>query len=211
MSSLIIPCRDCGHEIHSGEWGRPNRSGVTRCTDCGAVVVIDADKASSHRKSIRRCYIEHIRLQDHRYYQRNRERIVQHNSRAARLTHKRLRGERCALLGNRCNLCGYDECVAILDFHHKHSEHKTNTNDWKTKRFEPSEFLLLCPNCHKKIHLGLIDGSEVNDETPTGAQVSLQGKGLRVPCVGRPNICLGIGDSRTQPSQRLHGPSSALR
>jgi hypothetical protein len=115
-----------------------------------------------------------------------------------------LREERSALLGNRCNLCGYNECVAILDFHHKYPEHKTNSNDWKTKRFDPSEFLLLCPNCHKKIELGLINGSEVNDKTSPSAQVPIQRKGLRIPCQRRPDIRLGIGDSCTQPPEGLH-------
>jgi hypothetical protein len=63
--------------------------------------------------------------------------------------------------GGRCILCGYDRCVAALEFHHV---------DPKTKRFqigmsvmrslavlreEAAKCVLLCSNCHAEVEAGM--------------------------------------------------------
>ena len=65
------------------------------------------------------------------------------------------------MLGGKCKLCGYDKCLAAIDFHHLDSANKS---------FEISRFILskaldavveeakktipLCKNCHAEVHKG---------------------------------------------------------
>lgn len=83
--------------------------------------------------------------------------------RAGAVTRSRQRAKRLLIeeFGGACALCGYDECVAALHFHHR---------DPATKRFtigkamgiaismlreEARKCVLLCSNCHMAVESGL--------------------------------------------------------
>lgn len=61
------------------------------------------------------------------------------------------------LLGGKCHKCGYDKCIAALDFHHKDPSTKKFTIGSKIKSFielekEALKCELLCSNCHREFH-----------------------------------------------------------
>ena len=64
--------------------------------------------------------------------------------------------------GGKCVVCGYDRCVKGLEFHHTNPEEKdftlgSNTNRaWEKVKVEIDKCVLLCANCHREIHDGLI-------------------------------------------------------
>jgi len=66
-------------------------------------------------------------------------------------------------LGGECHECGYKKCVAALDFHHLEEDKKKFglsqeglTRSWiKTKR-ELQKCVLLCANCHRELHAGVL-------------------------------------------------------
>ena len=67
--------------------------------------------------------------------------------------------EECvAYLGGKCSKCGYDKCIAALEYHHKNPEQKDP--NWKKMRLlklekikeELDKCVLLCSNCHKEEH-----------------------------------------------------------
>lgn len=70
----------------------------------------------------------------------------------------------------KCELCGYNKCTEILDFHHKNKEDKNEGVNrlMKTLRnldiikAEIENCLLLCPNCHRELHLK--EGPGTNDK-----------------------------------------------
>lgn len=74
----------------------------------------------------------------------------------------RLKERATYVLGGKCQLCGYDKCLQALDFHHVNPEEKSsdfnaNTNrSWQTTRDEIKKCTLLCSNCHREVHAGLI-------------------------------------------------------
>ena len=82
----------------------------------------------------------------------------------------RLKERATYVLGNKCQICGYDKCIQALDFHHvnpeeKEFDFKDNTNrSWQTTRNEIQKCILLCANCHREVHAGLID---LNSLTPS--------------------------------------------
>jgi len=61
--------------------------------------------------------------------------------------------------GGKCEKCGYNKCVAAMDFHHKDPKEKDfglssngNTQSWKKLTEEADKCLLLCANCHRELH-----------------------------------------------------------
>ena len=65
-------------------------------------------------------------------------------------------------MGNKCALCGYDKCSSALELHHLNPNEKdftigTNTNiSWEKAKTEIQKCILVCSNCHREIHAGLI-------------------------------------------------------
>ena len=63
--------------------------------------------------------------------------------------------------GGKCEICGYNKCIEALEFHHLNPEEKDFTISGGTKGFEKlkpeiDKCILVCSNCHREIHSGLI-------------------------------------------------------
>jgi transposase len=65
--------------------------------------------------------------------------------------------------GGRCRVCGYDRCVAALEFHHLvpaeksfSLSHRGVARSLAKARSEASKCVLLCANCHAEVEAGLI-------------------------------------------------------
>lgn len=80
----------------------------------------------------------------------------------------RLKERATYVLGEKCQICGYNKCISALDFHHVNPEEKEitfsgNTNrSWEATRKELQKCILLCANCHREVHSGLIDMSSLS-------------------------------------------------
>ena len=60
-------------------------------------------------------------------------------------------------MGGKCKLCGYDKCIAALDFHHIDPKRKEfhiteDRKPWENAKEELDKCVLLCSNCHKELH-----------------------------------------------------------
>lgn len=68
-------------------------------------------------------------------------------------------------LGGKCCICGYDKCLSALQFHHTDPSEKdftigTNAHIAFEKALEEAKkCILVCANCHREIHEGLINNS----------------------------------------------------
>ncbi len=64
--------------------------------------------------------------------------------------------------GGRCRLCGYDRCVAALEFHHLDPTAKEfglsrcGAHSIKKLRAEVRKCMLLCSNCHAEVEAGSV-------------------------------------------------------
>ena len=65
--------------------------------------------------------------------------------------------------GSKCEICGYDKCIAALEFHHKDPTKKDfgisakgYTRSWETVKTELDKCILVCANCHRELHFNLI-------------------------------------------------------
>ena len=77
------------------------------------------------------------------------------------------------LVGEACWRCGYTKGAAgrrVLDFHHVNPESKCFPLDcrhiinrsWTAVFSEMSKCVLLCANCHREVHAGLVGVTEIN-------------------------------------------------
>lgn len=63
--------------------------------------------------------------------------------------------------GGKCELCGYDRCVAAMEFHHRDPSQKDfaisangHTKSFEKIKKELDKCALLCANCHREVHAG---------------------------------------------------------
>jgi hypothetical protein len=84
--------------------------------------------------------------------------------------------------------CGYDRYVGALEFHHINGtkdfgiSYKGHTMSWEKLRKELDKCVLFCSNCHREVHAGLIDISNINPDTHTDIQMQKKKEVFCVDC-----------------------------
>lgn len=77
-----------------------------------------------------------------------------------------------AFLGGKCVICGYDRCLAALDFHHQDGRDKdfaiSSKTSWKAIEPELRKCDLLCANCHREVHAGWHPSYLVDEDAERG-------------------------------------------
>ena len=68
-----------------------------------------------------------------------------------------------AYKGNKCQCCGYNKYAGALEFHHINPNEKDfgistkgYTRSWENNKKELDKCVLVCSNCHREIHGGII-------------------------------------------------------
>ncbi len=76
---------------------------------------------------------------------------------------KKIRVMAVATKGGTCGVCGYNRCIGALEFHHPDSSKKEfsissdgMTRLWKRVQSEIRKCILVCANCHREIHAGML-------------------------------------------------------
>ena len=69
--------------------------------------------------------------------------------------------------GGKCEICGYNKCISALEFHHLDPNEKDfgidakgYTRSIEANKQEVDKCILVCANCHREIHAGIIKISE---------------------------------------------------
>ena len=73
--------------------------------------------------------------------------------------------------GGSCVLCKYDKCANALDLHHLDAATKEFglssqglTRGWEKVKAEADKCILVCANCHREIHAGLVQPVEATQQ-----------------------------------------------
>jgi hypothetical protein len=89
-------------------------------------------------------------------------RCLRCRSEAVTRRRRRVKAELVAEAGGRCMLCGYDRCVAALQFHHVDPaakrfslSHAGVTRSLERARHEARKCVLVCANCHAELETGV--------------------------------------------------------
>jgi len=70
--------------------------------------------------------------------------------------------------GGKCTFCGYNRYLGALDFHHLEGKDFGLTRSWAKVAKELEKCVLVCSNCHREIHAGLLQPSTVMSNGKTG-------------------------------------------
>lgn len=83
--------------------------------------------------------------------------------RAVKKRRKKVRNLAISHKGGKCQVCGYDKCVDALEFHHLIKDNKSfgisakgYTRAWKAITLELDKCVMLCANCHREWHAGVV-------------------------------------------------------
>ena len=103
-------------------------------------------------------------MREKRTYADRREYLIK----AVAKRRKRLKEMAIALKGGKCMYCGYNRYQGALDFHHIDGKTKEFgvslngiTRSWKRVEEELNKCILVCANCHREIHGGILQLPEV--------------------------------------------------
>lgn len=62
------------------------------------------------------------------------------------------------VMGDKCQICGYNKCIKALEFHHINPSEKdfnfdkAKSKSWEITNLELQKCILVCANCHREIH-----------------------------------------------------------
>jgi len=91
-------------------------------------------------------------------------RCVRCRSEQVAASRRRRKAQLVAEAGGRCLICGYDRCVAALQFHHLDPSakrfgvaHRGFARSLARARDEAAKCVLLCSNCHAEVETGLTE------------------------------------------------------
>lgn len=80
------------------------------------------------------------------------------NSEAVQRRRDNVKLQAIAYKGGKCSVCGYDRCIAALEFHHIDPKTKSfgiaqqgQTRSWDRVQEELDKCILVCANCHREI------------------------------------------------------------
>jgi predicted HNH restriction endonuclease len=98
-------------------------------------------------------------MAEKRRYQDRREYLIDRVQKRRKL----LRQKAIDYKGGKCQICGYSNCSEVLEFHHLAADKKDfgisqkgYTRSWEKVRLELDKCIMLCANCHREIHAGIL-------------------------------------------------------
>jgi len=94
---------------------------------------------------------------------RNYRQRAEYLKKAVATRRKKLKALAIEYKGGKCLFCGYNKCNDVLDFHHIISKEKEFglsvrglTRSWNKIKKELDKCVLVCANCHRELHAGIL-------------------------------------------------------
>lgn len=136
---------------------RRNLSNRTRCFTCVPFGI------SRYRTKSKDENISQTRLKQKRHYEKYREK-----NGVDPVRHRRMRYKAAivALVGSKCQFCGYERLICNLAFHHLHDKKlRLSEREFQFSAevvvAELMKCVVTCHNCHGEIHKGMISNNVV--------------------------------------------------
>lgn len=154
VKSLMNKCQNCNKETLNPKY----------CSkSCSA---ISTNKQNPRRKRVKNCKTCNVLILSSRTYcspkcypKRNRKALAGYSN-IKRYRHK-VKLEAIKYKGGCCKICNYSKCINALEFHHLDPNEKEFTlsqgiKSWNRVKIELDKCILLCANCHREVHAGLV-------------------------------------------------------
>lgn len=87
------------------------------------------------------------------------------NAKAVKIWRQRTKDRIVESFGGKCNICSYNKCAAALELHHLDPSKKNfsfgsvraDPKKWDVIVEELRKCIMLCANCHRELHFGIIN------------------------------------------------------
>lgn len=181
---LMFKCKYCGQEFDSKQqlgghmiWCKENpdrceHNNLKEYNECRCNHPIeDIPEEDKGKKSIMRTCDKH----GYTEFTLRKDGVYRCKKCAAEAVQKRrrkLKEELVAYKGGKCEICGYDACIAALEFHHINPNEKEFgigtsgvTKSLESLKKEADKCLLLCCNCHRELHWKIDNNIPVDIES----------------------------------------------
>jgi hypothetical protein len=103
-------------------------------------------------------------MAEKRTYQQRREYLIK----AVQRRREKVRQMAVEYKGSSCEICNYNRCINALEFHHLDPTKKDfgisakgYARSWEKVKSEIKKCVLLCANCHREFHAGMLQLSQV--------------------------------------------------
>jgi hypothetical protein len=145
--------KDYTREYHR-KWRRDNRVRFNKSQEKWKKD--NPEKVKASQQKYRLDHIEEIRDRQRIYRLKNPEKRRETLRKSGLKRRYKTKIYFIKLLGSKCKKCGYNKCMAALDFHHINPEEKENEYEYRLKDFEQKikdgKIMLLCANCHREVN-----------------------------------------------------------
>ena len=96
-------------------------------------------------------------MKDKRTYRQRARYLIE----AVKKRRKKLKELAVKYKGGKCCICGYNKCLEALEFHHLGNKDfgfssRGITRSWNKLKKELDKCILVCANCHRELHAGII-------------------------------------------------------
>ena len=110
------------------------------------------EKLNKQNKEYRKKHPKKVRERQKRYYKTHKRDIIEKSlQRKRKIIAKHIKN-----LGGGCVICGYNRYIGALELHHIDPEEKETLYFRFKVKLDYSKFILVCSNCHKEIHGGVV-------------------------------------------------------
>ena len=166
----IKECGDCGLWKPVSEYKKARNYYTSRCKDCLKIYSAKYRKRPEVITKTKLYHIEYVKDTTHRarinerqrYYNKTDKYKKQRNENR-RDWSSREKQKAVDYKGGACCICGYNTCIAALDFHHIDPTQKDGygtgaiKSHWtfEKNKLEIDKCILVCVRCHREIHAGL--------------------------------------------------------
>lgn len=164
-------CGECGEWKPIAEYRRARKHYTSRCIDCLKKYAAEYRQRPEVKVTSREYVIkyrsdpinrEKLNARTREYRKGDRAKKVRNASRRAWTLKEKQKA--VAYKGGKCEICGYDRCLAAMDFHHRNPEEKNGygtgalKSHWtfEKNKEEIDKCILVCVRCHREIHAGVI-------------------------------------------------------
>lgn len=150
------------------DWIPKEHRAELTCKECNQLLPRDQFQARGMSKSGLRLFSARCKICDGKHVRKNHVSYV-----TSKIKHKVVRQETILHLKQACIVCGYSRCKTALEFHHLNETTKdAEISDMVAKgkglkwiMEEIKKCVVLCANCHREYHAGLLDlGPYINVE-----------------------------------------------
>ena len=116
----------------------------------------------AEHSAVKLCLI--FEMAEKRTYQERREYMIE----AVQRRREKVRLMAIEYKGGCCRICGYNRCLKALEFHHLDPTKKDfgisskgYARSWEKVKNEIEKCVLLCANCHREFHAGMLQLPQV--------------------------------------------------